>query len=79
VPPEFAEDVAGRAAAGTGGMPSILADRLAGRPLEVDARNGAVVRFAARHGLAVPANQRVCALLADAHLHDRDLLPQIAG
>lgn len=79
VPPEFAEEVAGRAAAGIGGMPSILADRLAGRPLEVDARNGAVVRFAARQGLAVPANERACALLADAHLHDRDLLPEIAG
>jgi 2-dehydropantoate 2-reductase len=64
---EFAVGVAERALSSADGRPSILADRLAGRPLEVDARNGAVVRFGRRHGIATPANERVCALLADAH------------
>jgi 2-dehydropantoate 2-reductase len=76
----FAEGVARRAAGSDGGgLPSILADRLAGRPLEIDARNGAVVRCGARHGVPTPANARVCELLADAHLHDRDLLAELAG
>jgi 2-dehydropantoate 2-reductase len=66
---EFAEGVAERAvAAGSGGLSSILADRLAGRPLEIEARNGAVVRIGARHGIPTPVNRRVCELLADAHL-----------
>jgi 2-dehydropantoate 2-reductase len=43
---------------------SMLADRLAGRRLEVDARNGAVVRFAARHGIPAPCNTLVAAQLA---------------
>jgi len=42
---------------------SMLYDRRAGRRLEGDARNGAVVRFGARHGIATPLNQAVCALL----------------
>lgn len=78
VEPAFAQEVARRAAAGVGGMPSILADRLAGRALEVDARNGAVVRFGARHGIPTPVNARVCALLADAHTHRRDLLEELS-
>jgi 2-dehydropantoate 2-reductase len=79
VEPEFAREVARRAATGIGGLPSILADRLAGRPLEVDARNGAVVRFGARHGIPTPTHERVCGLLADAHRHSRDLMLEIAG
>lgn len=42
---------------------SLHADRLAGRPMEVDARNGAVVRFGAKHGIATPLNKAVVALL----------------
>jgi 2-dehydropantoate 2-reductase len=42
---------------------SMLYDRLAGRPLELDARNGAIVRLGARHGIATPLNFAVCALL----------------
>lgn len=38
---------------------SMLSDRLAGKTLEVDARNGAVVRIAEKHGLAAPLNQWV--------------------
>jgi 2-dehydropantoate 2-reductase len=42
---------------------SMLADRMAGRPMEVDARNGVIVRKGAKHGIATPANQMAVALL----------------
>ena len=42
---------------------SLHADRLAGRPMEVDARNGAVVRFGKKHGIATPLNKAIVALL----------------
>lgn len=42
---------------------SMLWDRLAGRPLEYDARNGAVVRAGARLGIPTPCNATVTALL----------------
>ncbi len=49
---------------------SMLTDRRAGRTLEVDARNGAVVRFGGKHGIPAPANREICrraaALTADA-------------
>ncbi len=48
---------------------SITEDRVAGRPMEWDARNEVVVRTAARHGIDVPLNRAVAALLAEA---DRD-------
>lgn len=63
-----------------GGAPSILADRLAGRPLEWDARHGAVVRIGARHGIEAPLNRRACDLLAGAHRDPHgDLLPGLAA
>jgi 2-dehydropantoate 2-reductase len=40
-------------------LTSMLQDRRAGRPLEVDARNGAVIRFGEKHGIATPANRDV--------------------
>jgi len=43
---------------------SLHADRAAGRPTEIDARNGAIVRFGARHGLPTPVNRMAVALLA---------------
>jgi 2-dehydropantoate 2-reductase len=43
---------------------SILWDRLAGRPLEWDARNGVISRAGARHGIATPINDTLVALLA---------------
>jgi 2-dehydropantoate 2-reductase len=43
---------------------SLHADRLAGRPLEIDARNGAVVRLGRKHGIATPCNAMAVALLA---------------
>jgi 2-dehydropantoate 2-reductase len=42
---------------------SLHADRRAGRQIEIDARNGAVVRIGLRHGIATPVNQMVVALL----------------
>jgi 2-dehydropantoate 2-reductase len=45
---------------------SILADRLAGRPLEWDLRNGVVVRKARQHGIATPVSDVVVPLLAAA-------------
>lgn len=47
-----------------GSTTSMRQDRLAGRPLEYDALTGAVVRAADRHGIDVPANRLVLALLA---------------
>jgi 2-dehydropantoate 2-reductase len=42
---------------------SIHADRLAGREMEIDARNGVIVRLGRKHGIATPVNQMVVALL----------------
>ncbi len=42
---------------------SMHADRIAGRPIEIDARNGAVVRFGIRHGIPTPMNQTFVSLL----------------
>lgn len=45
-------------------MNSLHADRVAGRPMEVDARNGAVVRFGRKHGIPTPLNEMAATLLA---------------
>jgi 2-dehydropantoate 2-reductase len=42
---------------------SLHADRRAGRPLEIDARNGAVVRIGRQHGIATPVNEIFVTLL----------------
>jgi 2-dehydropantoate 2-reductase len=42
---------------------SIQADRAAGRPTEVDARNGVIVRLGHTHGIPTPCNQMAVALL----------------
>lgn len=43
---------------------SMYADRMAHRPMEWDARNGVVVRKAAKHGIAVPVSAALVPLLA---------------
>lgn len=43
---------------------SLHADRAAGRPMEIDARNGAIVRFGRKHGIPTPCNQTAAILLA---------------
>lgn len=45
---------------------SILADRVAGRPLEWDVRNGVIKRFGNRHGIATPISDLIIPLLAAA-------------
>ncbi len=42
---------------------SLLADRQAGRPMEVDIRNGVIVRLGRRHGIATPFNEMAVSLL----------------
>jgi 2-dehydropantoate 2-reductase len=42
---------------------SMYFDRLAGRPLEVETLNGAIVAAAERHGIATPLNRALLALL----------------
>lgn len=42
---------------------SLLADRMAGRPMEIDARNGAVVRLGKKHGIPTPMNTMAATLL----------------
>ncbi len=42
---------------------SLLADRLAGRRMEWDARNGVIVRKGEKHGIATPLNSMAAALL----------------
>uniref|UniRef100_B0T306 2-dehydropantoate 2-reductase n=1 Tax=Caulobacter sp. (strain K31) TaxID=366602 RepID=B0T306_CAUSK len=55
--------VAGCRAGPADGVNSLHADRAAGRPMELDARNGVIVRLGARHGIATPVNAMVVALL----------------
>jgi 2-dehydropantoate 2-reductase len=45
---------------------SLIADRMAGRPMEIDARNGAIVRLGRRHGISTPLNEMAVALLTAA-------------
>ena len=42
---------------------SLLADRMAGRPMEIDARNGAVVRLGKKHKIPTPVNNMAATLL----------------
>ena len=42
---------------------SIYGDRLAGRPTEIDARNGVIVRLGKKHGIPAPLNAAAAALL----------------
>jgi 2-dehydropantoate 2-reductase len=51
-----------------GSVNSLHADHLAGRPMELDARNGVIVRLGARHGIPTPLNQALAALLAATRL-----------
>jgi 2-dehydropantoate 2-reductase len=45
---------------------SILADRMAHRPLEWDARNGVIQRLGSRHGIPTPVSDLLVPLLAQA-------------
>jgi 2-dehydropantoate 2-reductase len=54
-------------AAPADGINSLHADRLAGRPVEIEARNGVIVRLGKSHGIATPCNQMAVALLEAMH------------
>jgi 2-dehydropantoate 2-reductase len=56
--------LAGQRAAPPDSMNSIHADRAAGRPMELDARNGVIVRLGRKHGIPTPYNEMAVALLA---------------
>jgi 2-dehydropantoate 2-reductase len=43
---------------------SIHADRVAGRPMEIAARNGVIVRLGLKHGIPTPCNRMAAVLLA---------------
>ena len=60
------EVVAGYRAADPASLNSLHADRLAGRPMELDARNGVIVRLGQRHGIDAPVNRMMVALIAAA-------------
>jgi 2-dehydropantoate 2-reductase len=63
-PDDAAHSMAASLAGATvGHRPSTLQDRLAGRPMEHEALNGAVARIGARHGIPTPMNAAVAALL----------------
>lgn len=55
--------IAGYRAADPGSVNSLHADRAAGRSMELDARNGVIVRRGAIHGIATPSNAMIVALL----------------
>lgn len=44
-------------------IPSMLQDVLAGRPTEIEALNGAVIRYAREHGVSVPINELIYKLV----------------
>lgn len=65
---QLEEDVAetilkAQRAAPADGINSMLADRQAGRPVEIDARNGVIVRLGRKHGVATPSNSMAVALM----------------
>jgi 2-dehydropantoate 2-reductase len=46
------------------GINSLHADRMAGRPMELDARNGVIVRLGRQFGIPTPYNETMVALLS---------------
>ena len=64
LPPDFAEKVIERIhGQPPNGTTSMLADKLAGNPLEADAMTGAVIRYAIKHDISVPTTKTIHALL----------------
>lgn len=56
--------IEGARTAPEGAANSMSADRLAGRPMELDARNGVVGRLGRKHGIPTPVNDLFVTLLA---------------
>lgn len=62
--PELVDDIVSKLAVSTSTHPNSLhADRLAGRQMEIDARNGAVVRLGGQHSIPTPVNAVLVDLL----------------
>jgi 2-dehydropantoate 2-reductase len=60
----IAEDIVARARRGPRSAGnSMYADRRAGRPMEIDARNGVIVRLGRKHGIDAPLNALMVVLL----------------
>jgi 2-dehydropantoate 2-reductase len=55
--------LAAQRAAPADSINSMLADRQAGRPVEIDARNGVIVRLGKKHGIPTPINSMAVALM----------------
>jgi 2-dehydropantoate 2-reductase len=69
--PEVIEAVVdGARNSGPGAVNSLQADRMAGRPMEIDARNGVIVRLGRKHGIATPVNAMIVALLEASRRRD---------
>jgi 2-dehydropantoate 2-reductase len=65
------DSIAGRIVSQFGNIPdaenqgtSMYYDRMAGRPMELEARNGVIVRLGAKHGIATPVCVAIYALLS---------------
>lgn len=63
IPEDRPEKMVAVMSEGAGHVSSIVVDRLAGRPTEWDARNAVIDRLAAKHGIDVPLNRWVTALV----------------
>lgn len=55
--------VVSNAQARPGGVNSMHADRLAGRPMEIEERNGVIVRLGRKHGIPTPVSEVIVELL----------------
>lgn len=65
LPDDLAEQILAQSRAGPAdSINSLLADRLAGRPMEWDARNGVIARRGEQHGIAIPLNAMTAAILS---------------
>jgi 2-dehydropantoate 2-reductase len=64
LPDELADQVVeGTRKAHPDSVNSLHADFVAGRPMELDARNGVIVRLGAKHGIPTPLNKALAALV----------------
>lgn len=65
IPQNFVDQLVATAKAMPDGQPgsSLHADRLAGNPMEIDARNGVIVRRGRKHGVPTPMNHVLVTLL----------------
>lgn len=77
LPDELIEETVQGLVARPGMGTSILTDRLDGRPLEWDARNGVIARLGAVHGIPTPVSDVIVPLLACCD--PQDTAPSIPG